>query len=77
MITKNMWIKILEDIKWLKDGIVNPDYYFKERDRREATISLIATISMTPITILADFVTIPFQLMYSITYKLLWKNKGE
>lgn len=75
MITKNMWIKILEDIKWLKDGIVNPNYYRIESDRRETTVVLIITILMTPITILSDFVTIPFQLMYSITYKLLWKKK--
>ena len=77
MITKNMWIETLEDIRWLKDGIVNPNYYRKERDRREATIGLITIILITPITILMDFVTIPFQLMYSITYKLLWKKKGE
>ena len=75
MITKNMWIKILEDIKWLKDGIANPKYCRIEIDRRETTVVLIITILMTPITILSDFVTIPFQLMYLITYKLLWKKK--
>ena len=75
MITKNMWIKILEDIKWLKDEIVNPKYCRIEIDRRETTVVLIITILMTPITILSDFVTIPFQLMYLITYKLLWKKK--
>lgn len=74
MITKKMWIEILEEIRVLKDGVVNPDYYRKEEDRKNSTITTIVATLITPATILLDLVTLPFQLIYLIAYKLLWKN---
>lgn len=74
MITKSMWIVILKEIRCLKDGVVNPRYYRKERDRKDATLNAIATTLITPVTILIDLATLPIQLIYLIVYKLLWKN---
>lgn len=74
MITKSMWIDILKEIRCLKDGVVNPDYYRKERDRKDATITTIVATLITPVAILLDLITLPFQLIYLIVYKLLWKN---
>lgn len=74
MLTKQMWVEILEEIKELKDGVVNPNYYRKEKDREVATIATIVTILLTPLTILLDLATLPLQLIYLIVYKLLWKN---
>ena len=74
MLTKQIWVEILEAIKNLKDGVVNPNYYRIRKDREVATITTIATILLTPLTILLDLVTLPLQLIYLIVYKLLWKN---
>lgn len=74
MITKQMLVEMLEEIKRLKDGVVNPSYYRIEKAREVATIATIATILLTPLTILLDLVTLPLQLIYLIVYKLLWKN---
>ena len=74
MLTKQMLVEILEEIKNLKDGVVNPSYYRIEKAREVATIATIVTILLTPLTILLDLVTLPLQLIYLIVYKLLWKN---
>ena len=74
MITKQMLVEMLEEIKRLKDGVVNPSYYRIKKAREVATIATIDTILLTPLTILLDLVTLPLQLIYLIVYKLLWKN---
>lgn len=74
MLTKQMLVEMLEEIKRLKDGVVNPSYYRIGKAREVATIAAIVTILLTPLTILLDLVTLPFQLIFLIVYKLLWKN---
>lgn len=75
MITKGCWEKTLLKIKRAKN-IINLQYMYIERDRREATTELIITIFITPFVAIFDLILFPLELMYIIAYKILWKNLG-
>lgn len=75
MITKGCWKEMLLQIKRAKK-IINPRYMYIKRDRREATTELIITIFITPFVAIFDLILSPFELMYLIAYKILWKDLG-
>lgn len=75
MITRGFWKGVLLQIDNAKN-ISNPRYIFKERDRRDATENLIITIFVTPFLVIFDLILSPFELMYLIAYKILWKDLG-
>lgn len=76
MITKRFWKETLLKIKSAKN-IINPQYMYKERDRREATEYLAITIFITPVLLIFDLIAFPFELIYIIAYTILWRYLGE
>lgn len=74
MITKFIWKETLTEIKQVKN-ITNPRYYRIKEDRLEATMDMVMIILATPIFILLDLLLLPIELIYLITYKILWGGK--
>lgn len=72
MITIFFWKEIAESIKKLKHA--KPQYYRLKEDK--STVALIFTIMIivTPLSLLFDLFMSPFELLYLIVYKLLWRK---
>lgn len=72
MITKSFWKNIIKNIKEIKK--TNPKYYKLEEEKTETTLIFIIIIIATPLFLLFDLFVLPFELLYLIVYKLLWRR---
>lgn len=73
MLTIFCWKKIIKDIKIVRNTW--PTYYRLKEDKIEKTLCCIAVVVITPLLLLLDLFMLPFELIYLITYKILWGDK--
>lgn len=73
MLTIFCWKKIIKDIKIVRNTW--PTYYRLKEDKIEKTLCYIAVVVITPLLLLFDLFMLPFELIYLITYKILWGGK--
>ena len=72
MITIFFWKEIAESIKKLKHA--KPQYYRLKEAKSITTLMFIIMIIVTPLFLLFDLFVSPFELLYLIVYKLLWRK---
>ena len=73
MLTIFCWEKIIEKIKIVRKTY--PTYYRLKEDKIETTLGCIAVVAATPLFLLFDLFVLPFELVYLVTYKILWGGK--
>ena len=72
MITTLFWKEIAEGIKTVKNA--KPQYYRLKEAKSITTLMFIIMIIVTPLFLLFDLFVSPFELLYLIVYKLLWRR---
>ena len=72
MITTFFWKEIAKSIKEIKNA--KPRYYRLKEDKSTVALIFIIMIVVTPLFLLFDLFVSPFELLYLIVYKLLWRR---
>ncbi len=72
MITTYLFRNVKKSIKRLKKAPCT--YYKLHEEKISTTILFTLIISLSPLSITFDLLLLPFELIYLIVYKLLWKN---
>lgn len=79
MFTKNHYKDIIERIKDLKQLIKTKPYLVDDPDiiseKQDIICDLLLAIVITPLILLVDLTALPFELIYLVLYKLIWKVK--
>lgn len=73
MLTIFCWKEIIKDIKIVRNTWSG--YYRLKEDKMEKTLCCITVVVATPLLLLFDLFVLPFELIYLITYKILWGGK--
>lgn len=73
MFTVLCWKEIIRKIKIVRKTY--PTYYRLKEDKIKTTLYCIAVVLFTPLILLLDLFVLPFELIYLITYKILWGGK--
>lgn len=72
MITVLLWKEITNNIKVVKNAKLQ--YYRLKEEKLMETLIFTVMIIATPPILLIDLFVSPFELLYFIVYKLLWKD---
>lgn len=72
MITAFLWKEITNNIKVVKNAKLQ--YYRLEEEKLMTALIFTVMIIATPPILLIDLFLSPFELLYLIVYKLLWRN---
>lgn len=77
MITRIFYKEVIGDIKDFKEYT---PYYLKDdpdiiEERSVETFKLLILIIFTPLILVVDLIALPFELIYLILYKVIWKEK--
>ena len=72
MIAIFFWKEIAESIKELKHA--KPQYYRLKENKSMLTLMFVTMIIVTPLFLSIDLFMLPFELLYLIVYKLLWRR---
>lgn len=73
MLTVFCWKEIIKKIRIVRKTY--PTYYKLKQDKIETTLCCIAVVGVTPLLLLLDLFMLPFEMIYLITYKILWGGK--
>nr|DAD88973.1 MAG TPA: hypothetical protein [Myoviridae sp. ct96L1] len=73
MFTVLCWKEIIKKIRIVRKTY--PTYYRLKEDKIETTLCCIVVVVATPLFLLIDLFVLPFELIYLITYKILWGSK--
>lgn len=73
MLTVLFWKDIIKKIRVLRKTY--PTYYRLKKEKIETTFCCIVVVVITPLLLLLDLFVLPFELIYLITYKILWGGK--
>lgn len=73
MFTVLCWKEIIRKIRIVRQ--MNPTYYKLKEEKIETTLCCIFVVVATPLFLLIDLFVLPFELIYLITYKILWGGK--
>lgn len=74
MLTVFCWKEIIKKIRQFRKKTY-PTYYRLDEEKIETTLGCIAVVAGTPLLLLLDLFVLPFELIYLITYKILWGGK--
>lgn len=72
MITTLFWKEIVKNIKKVKN--MKLQYYKLKEEKITATFMFVIMIIVTPLFLSIDIFMSPFELLYLIVYKLLWRR---
>ena len=79
MFTKYYYKDIIERIKDLKQLIKTKSYLADDPDiiseKQDIMDDLLLAIIFTPLILLVDLIALPFELIYLILYKVIWKER--
>lgn len=75
MLTVFCWKEIIIDIRKVRN--TRPTYYRLKEDKIDKTLCCIVVVVITPLLLLLDLFVLPFELIYLITYKILWGGKND
>lgn len=80
MFTKGYYKDVINDIKELKETIYNSPCYLEKdpsiiRQKSDIIFNLLILILITPFTLVFDLILLPFELIYLILYKVIWKER--
>lgn len=79
MFTKDYYKGIIERIKDLNELIKTKPYLADDPDiiseKQDIIGDLVLAIIFTPLILVVDLVALPFELIYLILYKVIWKEK--
>lgn len=80
MFTKGYYKDVINDIKELKETIHSSPCCLEKdtsiiRQKSDIIFNLVTLIMITPVTLVFDLVLLPFELIYLILYKIIWKER--